>query len=304
MSQTYVVSIPLHITGFWISIDDEDPLYSGSIGAGINLKPGIRLLSTDSRGIGIYSDKGLIKFKTLNDTFKFAKIEPFRSRLIDRDLLGLGFGLSAGYSMASLILSYLNYNRGFTFHELGRSVHVAEVLNKTGYGDISAMIAGGLELRRAPGAPGISIVDRIPVYRGVEFIVSIWGRLSTPEMLSKYGYGIRVVGPKIYRYFIESPSLERFLEASYRFSREVGMLTKEIEAIIRDSLKSYIGRGNILGFFKKKNLIVLCVEKGYGDEIKDILPPVWSPEVYTINYTGFEIVKYRDEGDSEGSSKI
>ena len=284
------VLVPLHITGFWISITDEDPIHTGSIGAGINLEPCLKISSIGKHGLGILHNDKLIVFNTLADAYKNLGFKPYISRLHGENLLGAGFGLSAGYSLASLIISAYENRVNISLYELGRAVHIAEVVNRTGYGDVSAMITGGLEFRRAPGAPGISVVDKIPVYKDIDFVVSISGGMTTPDMLKRYGAGIRRYGPEIYAFFDEDPSIERFFEASYKFSRYVGMLSDSIESTIYSRLGQYIRKGVIIGFFKKKNLVVLGVERGYGGEIKNLLDDVWDTYVYTINYTGIRIV--------------
>ena len=282
------IEIPLHITGFWYSIIDDDPLYSGSLGAGINLKPGIKVRPYNKFGISGF--EGSFIYNTYGDAFKLSGFREAGLYIDGPNLLGLGFGLSAGYALAGLMLSNILNGYGKTWFEIGRYVHMAEVRNKTGYGDVIALLTGGLEYRLAPGAPGIGQADRVPVADDVSILVSVTGDMSTPEMLNRYGDLIRDVGPKMYKYFSENPSFERFIETSYKFSREIGMLDSELEDQVKVLIGNYISNGGVLGFHRKKNLLVVYTEKSVSDEVYNLLRSRWRTFIYTIDFCGIKIL--------------
>jgi len=282
------IEIPLHITGFWYIIEYEDPLYSGSLGAGINLKPCIKA-SLSNKYI-LSSDDGEFTYDTYIDSFKISRFREVGLKINGVNLLGLGFGLSAGYALAGLMLSNLAEGYGKTWYEIGRYVHTSEVLNGTGYGDVIALLTGGLEYRLAPGAPGIGIADKLPVEKDIKVLVSITGNLSTPEMLKIYGERIREVGPKIYSYFSREPSFERFIEASYTFSKEVGMLDDELESKFKNLVGSYISNGGILGLHRKKNLLVIYCDKSVYNEVFDLISDMWKTFIYTVDSCGIRVV--------------
>jgi len=106
---------------------------------------------------GVYFEGGRsILFKTYLDSFSYMGLEPIPIRVWSRPLLGIGYGMSAGLSMAGLLLAGVS-----TVEEAGRAVHRAEVINRTGYGDVVAIIRGGLEVRRFPGGPGEAVVEYV-----------------------------------------------------------------------------------------------------------------------------------------------
>ena len=287
MSVQYI-EIPLHITGFWYSIVDDDPLYSGSLGAGVNLGPGIKVrLYTE---FDIVGSEGNFIYDTYRDAFKLSGFKEAGLYVEGLNLLGLGFGLSAGYALAGLMFSNLVNGYGKTWFDVGKYVHIAEVKNRTGYGDVIALLTGGLEYRVAPGAPGIGLADKIPVDGNVSVLVSLTGDMSTPEMLSRYGEAIKKVGPKVYQHFSGNPSFERFIESSYKFSKEVGMLYPELESQVRMLIGRYISNGSVLGFHRKKNLLVVYSDKSVEDEVYNSLRRRWKTFIYTIDFCGIKVV--------------
>jgi len=287
MSVQYI-EIPLHITGFWYSIVDEDPLYSGSLGAGLNLGPGIKVRPYTE--FNIVGSEGNFLYDTYKEAFKLSGFRETGLYVEGVNLLGLGFGLSAGYALAGLMLSNLENGYSRTWFEIGRYVHIAEVKYRTGYGDVIALLTGGLEYRLAPGAPGVGLADKIPVDRDISVLVSITGAMSTPEMLSMYGERIRDVGPRLYKYFSGNPSFERFIETSYKFSREVGMLDDSLENQLQMLIGRYLSNGGVLGFHRKKNLLVVYSDKSVVKEVYDSLRRRWKTFIYTIDFCGIRVV--------------
>lgn len=282
------VEIPLHITGFWYSVDYEDPLYSGSLGAGINLKPYIKVSLFDE--FTLSSLDGEFTYDTYRDSFRISGFKEVGLKIRGVNLLGLGFGLSAGYALAGLMLSNLAEEYGKTWYDIGRYVHIAEVLNGTGYGDVIALLTGGLEYRLAPGAPGIGLADKIPVEKDIKILVSITGNISTPEMLRRYGGKVMEVGPKIYSYFSREPSFERFIEASYKFSKDVGMLDDDLENLLKGLIGRYGSRGDVLGVHRKKNLLVIYCDESVVDEVFNVLDGVWKTFIYSMDACGIRVV--------------
>ncbi len=271
------VLLPLHVTGYWFSVEGVDPLHTGSLGAGINLSPlEIRLYRGEP---GIYfEDIGPVRYKTLLDSFSYAGVDPVPVKVSSRNVLGVGYGLSGGLALASLLLAGVEG----TYEEIGRYVHRAEVENRTGYGDVIAVLRGGLEVRVSPGAPGIGRVEKIPVKQDIDILSLEYGGLSTPEMIRLYGERVARVGPEIHRLFLRDPSLERFIELSHRFSLETGLLDKGFEEEILSILRSAGYIGYLVGMHRKKNVLLIYLEKGVADEVRDLLSSFGRVETFKI----------------------
>ncbi|HNR58774.1 MAG TPA: GHMP kinase, partial [Methanothrix sp.] len=116
------------------------------------------------------------------------------------------------------------FGLGLTANAVGEAAHVAEVASGTGLGDVLAQNTGGLVVRLSPGAPGLGVVDRIPVPPlKVDFLVR--GPLSTKEVLSDPGTmrGVNREGERALRELLKRPTLERFVSLSWEFARRSGL---------------------------------------------------------------------------------
>ena len=264
---------PHHITGFWVPVRSGDPLTTGSLGAGILVEPGI-----SGRGLGI-DCKVMINGDCVE--IKPAKIIGEEAILrggveVKPSIpLGMGGAVSAFIALA-LSCEAVKDRLGpcsvkENLLEASKLAHKAEVLSLTGLGDIIAMVTGGgLVLRLKPGAPGYgeAIAIRDPELDRVLFtIASIEKRITTPDMLSTMWDRIISVGSEAYREFQRDPSLERFLEISNRFSRRVGFLSGEFGYAIDRSLDPLVRRGEVLGYYAKKSLLVIAHREGAEHEI-------------------------------------
>ena len=71
-----------------------------------------------------------------------------------------------------------------TYNRLGRIAHVAEVQCKTGLGTVGPLMLGGCVITVEPGAPGISIIDRIPISGDYVVVAGVFGPTPTKQVLS------------------------------------------------------------------------------------------------------------------------
>ncbi len=272
------------MTGYWYVVEGHDPQTTGSVGAGVNLTP-IRVGPRDgSPGVYFWGTEGIV-FKTYLDSFSYLGLRPIAIEAYSRPLLGIGYGMSAGLSMAGLLLAGVH-----TVEEAGRAVHSAEVLNRTGYGDVVAIIRGGLEVRRFPGGPGHAVVESVRVDGDPDVVALETGSETTPEMLRRVGEKVSAVGPEIHRYFLEDPSLERFVEASQRFSLLTGLMDKTLHDELAERLRTFMRRGSLIGFHRKKNIVLVYVDKGLGPEVADSLSGMGYTEVLKISRCGLRII--------------
>jgi pantoate kinase len=95
--------------------------------------------------------------------------------------IGAGFGLSAAALLSAL--SALDHLFSLDLGERGVAAlaHEAEIVHRTGLGDVAACRGGGLDCRRGAGIEGDII--RIPA-KGETITAVTFGPISTPEVLS------------------------------------------------------------------------------------------------------------------------
>lgn len=285
------VLIPLHITGFWHVIKSYNPLFTGSLGAGLTLDPPIIAEPVGSRCKVIIND-ACVENPVVETAEKLAKLEDAKAvRIRSKVMLGNGYGLSGAVALAYLTLNMLG--RGSTtLNSISALAHVAEVLNETGYGDVIAEFYGnGLVLRISPGPPGVGSVDIIPISRSLKVVTTLLGDLTTKEMMSRFGNLINAVGVEIYEKFVEAPNIEAFAELAHEFSLRVGMLSKELNELLSTALSDFIRNGGVLGYFVKKRLLTVIVEEVYVPDVANILlKEVGTPKIFNIARHGLIVI--------------
>lgn len=290
---------PHHITGFWYPVRSDDPLTTGSLGAGILVEPGIvGRGSIDRCGVVINSNCLEIPVaRVIREATGFEK-----GVMVNPSIpLGMGGAVSAFTSIALSCEALRSYSRSCVSREglleTSRLAHKAEVLSLTGLGDVIAMITGGgLVLRLKPGAPGygeaISIRDP-GLDRVFLTIAIIERRITTPDMLTSMWDRISSYGSEAYRDFQRNPGFERFLEISNRFSRKIGFLSGDLGEAVTRTLDPFVRRGEVLGYYAKKSLLVVAHERGSGEDISRSLAGVVKKVlgIYRPAERGFEAVE-------------
>ena len=148
--------------------------------------------------------------------------------------IAAGFGTSAAGTLASCLALADACNLPVTFNEVGRAVHVAEVMNGTGLGTASALLCGGFVLVREPGAPGIGVIDRLRFPLDHSVVCAYLGPIQTREALAKQGEHA-TYGPAAHATFeaiSENPRLSVFLAESRKFGKRAGFETPRITRLI------------------------------------------------------------------------
>jgi len=289
------VVVPLHVSGFWVPYIEPEPLLSGSLGAGIALEPPVFGSTKGNKGI-VLNGKEL----PLQEVEVISKLIGYEipSLLIDSPVdLGLGYGLSSAISWAISISSIAKKLNSKVFskellYRAGKLAHLIEVLNKTGLGDVIAQFVGeGLVVRVKPGPPGIGNAYSIRLDNKVAVIATSLTKMNTPTMLDMLGPKLRVCGRLAYTRFLSNESLSSFLESASFFSECTGMAEVMSEELSR-SLKLFMRRGCLLGYFVKKGLLVSLVESTCVSEIASTLSRNGlSTKVFRPSSKGVRVIK-------------
>lgn len=240
---------PAHITGFFYTpydIDISDYLNAGSCGAGFCLEKGVTSEvsfqttaqeATVVRINGIHTKNAVVSLQVIETFHRETGIDKGHSYDIAHTIavpLGSGFGTSgAGALSLALALNRL-HNSPLTNTEAAGIAHEAEIVCRTGLGTVTAEFAGGMEIRRTAGAPGIASLDFIPCPPDAFAVILIEGPLSTQTLLKKDHQRkiINTEGRKLLPVLIKKPSIDVFLESSRSFSRKTGLLSSKNAQII------------------------------------------------------------------------
>ncbi len=182
MVRTAVAFSPGHISGYFRRVEGGDPSTTGSVGAGVVIDEGVR--STVVRA----AETNVRVIRQDHASAGSPPVEYALERLgvtagvttECRLPIGAGFGLSAAALLATLTATNHLFDLDLSEDEVAARAHEAEVVHRSGLGDVAASRAGGVVCRTGPGIhAGITrIYPEEPLYA-----VSL-GPLPTASVLS------------------------------------------------------------------------------------------------------------------------
>ncbi len=148
--------------------------------------------------------------------------------------IGAGFGSSAGGALTTALALSKALDLKLTYNQIGRIAHSAEVQCKTGLGTVGPLMLGGCVLTVEPGAPGLAVIDRIPISPDHVVVAGVFGRISTKQVLSSSEKRLKINkwGQITLEKILEEPSLENFLASCQEFARKTGFMTKRLEKLV------------------------------------------------------------------------
>jgi pantoate kinase len=148
--------------------------------------------------------------------------------------IAAGFGTSAAGTLASCLGLTDACDLALTFNDLGQVAHVAEVLNETGLGTVSALLCGGFVLVREPGAPGIGIIDRLRFPAHHSIVCAYLGPILTKEALAKEKKRTTnfSAGHSTVEAISKTPTLSVFLDEARKFGMQSSFETPSIARLI------------------------------------------------------------------------
>jgi len=271
---------PGHITGFFQICETQDPLSTGSRGAGLCLSLG----ATSKIWV---SDSQRQTIEVLIDGKK-SRAEVTRTalrHLLGKDKLKIevstnldlpqsqGFGMSAAGSLsASLALTDV---LGMKRQEAFEAAHIAEILCRCGLGDVSAIHKGGVTIRKKPGLPPIGEVTRID--GTPEVVLAVVGkRLLTRSVLSDpmKRKAINEYGSKRVDELVADPTVSRMMELSASFAVESGLASKRVMEAMHAASKLGLASMSMLG----SSVFAIGDKKGLATVLSDY-GEVWACKV-------------------------
>jgi pantoate kinase len=149
--------------------------------------------------------------------------------------IGAGFGSSAAGALSAALALAKALELKLTYNQLGRIAHAAEVKCKTGLGTVGPVMLGGCILTVEPGAPGIGIIDRLPIPADYVVVAGVYGSTPTKEVLSspKKREMVNLWGRKTLKAILDEPSVENFLACCLEFAEKTGFITERVRQLVR-----------------------------------------------------------------------
>lgn len=257
---SHSVFVPAHITGFFCINDDINILKKGSLGAGFLMEDGVntkikKTNNTESKIL--FNGKEDSYNHSISDKILKDMIHDFdlsKSVVINHKLnlpIGFGFGTSASCALATALSLYKFFDLPISFEEACQYAHIAEVELGGGLGDVIAETSKGIVLRTKTGAPGFGKVKSFDKNDKSFFnnsedlyvITKILSSIETSDVINSDYYKnlINSTGKDMVDYFIKNPSLNNFIDLSYKFAKKTNLLNEEVEKVINVLNEESIG---------------------------------------------------------------
>lgn len=255
---TVTAFAPAHITGFFAVRPDPDPVKAGSVGCGLCLETGVTARVTIGGTISTPGTTGTLDKADVTGSGSLIRLNgeqidlPTVEYVVESLLgaghsrcvveltadvpLGFGFGVSGAAALATALAINTDLGQGLTMEQAAAVAHSAEVVNRTGMGDVAGQYACGLVIRTAPGAPGVGAVEKVPV-DAMEVSWVCLGEISTSSVLEdeKTMEKINILGQRALKALLKQPGLEYFISLSRDFAFEAGLVSSRaadaIEAV-------------------------------------------------------------------------
>ncbi|MCM2465723.1 pantoate kinase [Methanoculleus oceani] len=182
MVRTAVAFSPGHISGYFRRVEGDDPSTTGSVGAGVVIDEGVRSTVVRAAETNVrVVRQDLASAGSPPVEYALERLGVTAGVTTECRLpIGAGFGLSAAALLATLTATNHLFDLGLSEDEVAARAHEAEVIHRSGLGDVAASRAGGVVCRTGPGIhAGITrIYPQEPLYA-----VSL-GPLPTASVLS------------------------------------------------------------------------------------------------------------------------
>jgi pantoate kinase len=149
--------------------------------------------------------------------------------------IGAGFGTSAGGALTAGLALSKALDLPLTYNQIGRIAHVAEVQCKTGLGTVGPLMLGGCIVTVEPGAPGICVIDRIPLSDDYVIVAGIFGSTPTKQVLAsaEKRREVNLWGRKTLEAILTEPSVENFMARCLDFAEKTGFMTKRVRRLVK-----------------------------------------------------------------------
>jgi len=250
-----------HITAFFVPVWSSDPETTGSQGAGVLVGPkALICLSKNFKG----DTPELVKLVVKELYGRISKPSDHEGIEISEPLpVGYGYASSAALALGAALV--LSISGGFPLSKAVRAAHIAELRARTGLGDVQAIYyapVGSVVVRvRAGIKPGESFVELIPIPTSISVISLVFGRMETQELLQRYSDLHQREALKALNSLLQEPSFENFVALATSYTRSTGML-KELSSSDPSRIEGLIAKTpGLLGFYVKKRIVVIFLEK-------------------------------------------
>ncbi|WP_276271096.1 pantoate kinase [Haloarcula litorea] len=270
MSEEARAFVPGHVTGFFTVDRAEDPTETGSRGGGLALSDGVAVTVAPASETRVELNGERVEMAAVERVLGALRADA-RVTAETPLPLGSGFGVSGAMALGTALAANAALDRGLSDNELVTVAHGAEVQAGTGLGDVVGQARGGVPLRLEPGGPEHNYVDAVPARARVEY--HTLGELSTAAVVGDDTDDLTAAGERALSAVVREPTLSTFFRASRRFSREAGLLTDDVRAVVEAVTEA---GGDATMAMLGETVVALgtgLTDAGYDASVCEIHPP-------------------------------
>ena len=262
------VWVPCHITCFFEIREHDDPLETGSRGAGFNLDVGVRTILRLRRSSEVEISGGNDVSRSVVERMLRSLGVKARAELEHDEPvpMGVGYGVSGATALGAAIATSVALGNIMTVSQAGAVAHVVEVEHMTGLGDVIAQIHGGVEVRVKEGAPGVGVVDKLLHEPDLRLITAVLRKVPTREMLTTKREAINKYGRLALARLLKRPSIEVLMREAKAFAEGVGFMDGDVKKVAEEVIK----RG-ALGASVKKGVFYALTRESFVDELSSLI---------------------------------
>ena len=181
MKQSASAFAPANISLIFKIHEHISPRWMGSYGLGFTIEKGITAEVFPSEQTKIYFNEKQIDFPSVSYVIQHLTSKPLTANLASPLPLGCGFGLSGASALAvSYAINELLHLQKMD-KQLAILAHIADVVSKTGLGDVVNQFYGGVLVKFCPSAS--FMVEKVSVSTK-KIYCRTYGELSTEDVLT------------------------------------------------------------------------------------------------------------------------
>ncbi len=242
---------PAAISSFFAPHIVKDPLKCGAWGGGFTISRGVQVnleisFNAEKTTLENYINNVKVDSCILGKLVKLMlppNLEPCRIVVKQKIQVPIecGFGTSGASALAIALALAKALKLNMTYLQIARAAHLADLKCKTGLGTVTGIIGGGFRIAVKPGAPGIGIVDRIPISTDDYYIIAAaYGPIPTKKVLSNPAklQQIKKLGKETLRHIMKEPTPENFMKQCKKFAIKSGFMTGRVKKAIQEAEKA------------------------------------------------------------------
>jgi pantoate kinase len=163
--------------------------------------------------------------------------------------VGQGFGMSGAGALSSCLALATAMNMGIKHDEIICAAHEAEIHHHTGLGDVHPQSVGGIVMRKMEGCPPFGMIENIKAEKTDIVLCVIGEGLSTKDIITDEAHKNRItqVGAECLRDLLRNPKQEEMMRLSYEFAKRTGLLSEELDEVIKAVNKFGMASMSMLG---------------------------------------------------------